>query len=72
MAHTACETMWLKNMLELDFTQPGHMPMFSDNRSAIYITQNLVFHERTKHIEMDCHLVRDAWTKKMVSLPFTP
>ena len=48
--------------LELDFKQPGPMPIFCDN--AIYITQNFVFHEMTKHIEVTCHLVRDAWTKK--------
>jgi len=70
MAHTAYEMMWLKNMLELDFRQPRPMPMFCDNQSTIYIAQNLIFHERTKHIEVDCYLVKDAWTKKVVSLPF--
>jgi len=58
MAHTACEIVWLKNLLmELDFRQHGLMPIHCDNQSAIYIAQNSVFHEMTKHIEVDCHFV---------------
>ena len=73
MTHTACKMMWLKNLImELDFRQPGPMSMRCDNQSAIYIAQNPVFHERTKHIKVDYHLDRDAWIKKVVSLPFTP
>ena len=73
MSHTVCEMMWLKNLLmELGFIQPEPMLMHCDNQLAIYTAQNLIFHERTKHIEIDCHLVRDAWTKKVISLLFTP
>ena len=51
MAHIVCEMMWLKNlMLELGFQQPRPMPMHYDNQFTIYIAQNLVFHERTKHM----------------------
>ena len=59
-------------MTELGFVQPGPMPMHYDNHSAIYIAQNPVFHERTKHSEVDCNFVRDAWEKKIVCLIFTP
>ena len=65
MAHTTCEIVWLKNLqIELGFRQTGPMPMHCDNQSVIYITQNPVFHERIKHIEIDCHFVRDALNKE--------
>ena len=74
MSHAACEMMWLKKnlLIELDFRQPEPMSMHCDNQSVIYIAQNSVFHERTKHIEIDCHFVRDALTKKVVVFQFTP
>ena len=61
IVHIACEMMWLKNlMMEFGFRQYELMPIHCDNQSAIYIAPISVFHERTKHIEIDCHLVRDA------------
>jgi len=71
MTHTACETGWLKNLLiELDFRQSGSTRMHYNNQSDIYIAQNHVFDERTKHIEANCHFVRDDWTK-VITFQFT-
>ena len=39
MAHTACEMMWLENLLlELGFRHPGPMPISCDNQCYLYRT----------------------------------
>lgn len=61
MASLTCELKWLKALLRsLGVDHPSAMPLFCDSKSALHIAQNPVFHERTKHIEVDCHYVRDA------------
>ena len=40
----------------MDAPQPIATPLYCDNRNAIYITYNDIFRERTKHIEIDCHI----------------
>ena len=60
MANAVCEVTWLYNLLvELSFSVPKPIPLLCDNTSAIQIAENPILHERTKHIELDCHLVRD-------------
>jgi len=39
-----------------------------DNQAAIFIAKNLVFYERTKHIELDCHFVREKLMTGLISL----
>jgi len=60
MAHATCELLWLKHLLEeLKFCELGPMELKCDNQSALYLSSNPVFHERTKHIEVDCHFIRE-------------
>lgn len=60
MAHLTSQLIWLKRVLaDLGVMHTEPMLMFSDSKFAIHIGTNPVFHERTKHIEIDCHFVRD-------------
>lgn len=60
LADVTREILWIQQLLK-DFrvTVTATAKVFCDNKSAIYIATNPVFHERTKHIEIDCHTTRD-------------
>jgi hypothetical protein len=59
LADTTSELLWLRWLLQdMGVTFSSATPVYCDNRSAIQIAHNDVFHERTKHIEIDCHFVR--------------
>lgn len=60
MGLATCELVWLKQLIqELRFVEVSQMKLLCDNQATLHIASNLVFHERTKHIEIDCHFVRE-------------
>ncbi|KAG7559383.1 Integrase catalytic core [Arabidopsis thaliana x Arabidopsis arenosa] len=60
MRKLTTELMWLKALLkDFGIDTPKPITMHCDNQAAIHIASNSVFHERTKHIEVDCHKVRE-------------
>jgi len=73
MTSTTKEIVWLRWLLadmRISFSHPT--PMYCDNQSSIQIAHYSVFHERTKHIEIDCHLTRHHLKHDTIALPFVP
>ncbi|CAJ2645987.1 unnamed protein product [Trifolium pratense] len=70
MSAACSKIIWLRGLLaELGFPQTEPTSLYADNTSAIQIVANIVFHERTKHIEVDCHSIRDAYDGRLIALP---
>jgi len=69
LAQTVCEVQWLTHMLhDLNITMAQSATIYCDNTSAIKIANNPVFHEHTKHIEIDCHTIREKIQQGLVKL----
>ena len=57
MAHTSLELRWLRDLLcNMSVSVLTLIPVYCDNKSVFAITSNHVFHNRTKHSEVDCHI----------------
>lgn len=60
MAVTATEVVWLDGLLtEIGIRRKQSIKPFCDSKAALQIAANLIYHERTKHIEVDCHFIRE-------------
>ncbi|XP_021716659.1 uncharacterized protein LOC110684511 [Chenopodium quinoa] len=68
MSKTTDELKWYKALLlSLGVMHPRAMSLFCDSQSALYIARMPVFHEHTKHIEVDCYYLRDAIQDGIIS-----
>ena len=60
MAPTTCELQWLKFLFaDFGLNFSSLTLLYCDNKATLHIAANLVFHDRTKHIELDCHFIRE-------------
>jgi hypothetical protein len=72
-SHAAKEAVWLRRLLTelgLDLTSPTTIHV--DNQSAIAIARNPEFHDRTKHIEVRYHFLRQVVDGGEVELEYVP
>ncbi|RVW35272.1 Retrovirus-related Pol polyprotein from transposon TNT 1-94 [Vitis vinifera] len=60
MAHGICEGTWLQRILkELGIISNSTMTVLCDNKATISIAKNPVQHDRTKHVEIDRHFIKE-------------
>ncbi|XP_070022400.1 uncharacterized protein [Nicotiana sylvestris] len=71
LATTIVELIWLHGMLkEIEVQIKLPIDIHSDNKAAIQIVANHVYHERTKHIEIDCHFVRERIQQGLIATKY--
>ncbi|GKE13614.1 hypothetical protein Tco_1417165 [Tanacetum coccineum] len=70
-ANCCGQALWIQNqMLDYGFNFMN-TKIYIDNKSTIGIVKNLVFHSKTKHIEIRHHFIRDSYEKKLIQVIFT-
>ncbi|XP_042952258.1 uncharacterized protein LOC122289343 [Carya illinoinensis] len=66
-----CGLLWVKTVTKgLGFLPIGAMPLYCDNKSTIAIAQNPVQHDRTKHVDIDRHFIKEKLEAHIIEVPF--
>uniref|UniRef100_A0A803LQG4 GAG-pre-integrase domain-containing protein n=1 Tax=Chenopodium quinoa TaxID=63459 RepID=A0A803LQG4_CHEQI len=73
MESASAEVTWMVRLLtELGVSNLLPVVLHCDNQLAIHIAKNPVFHERTKHIDIDCHFTREKILEGLIQLTYLP
>ena len=68
MGSAVCELLWISYLLkDFNISVSSPISLHCDNQVAIHITVNHIFHERTKHLDIDCHIVRYRYKLGLIS-----
>jgi hypothetical protein len=66
---SVCHAVWLRNLLkELHMSQVEATEIFVDNKSALALAKNPVFHDRSKHIDTRYHFIRECIARRKFNL----
>ena len=70
---TSCEAIWLRKLLvNLLKEKMEATSILCDNQSYIKLSENPVFHDRSKHIDIRCHFIIDCVQRGVLQLQYTP
>lgn len=73
LAHGVCERMWLQRMLkELKLATDSPIKIKGNSKSAIAMVENPIYHERTKHVEIDKHFIKEKIDMGIIDLAHIP
>ena len=68
---TSCESMWIRKLLSNLFDlQLNATFIYCDNQSCVKLSENPVFHDNSKHIEIKYHYIRDMVQRGAVKLHY--
>ena len=68
-----CEAIWLWKLLVSLFRQRMRATnVYYDNQSCIKLSENLVFHDRSKQIDIQCHLAEIVYNVEQSSYNMFP
>eukprot|EP00253_Pinus_taeda_P021703 PITA_21703 len=69
---TSCEAIWLRKLLVNLFRRRMEATnILCDNQSCIKLSENPIFHDQSKHIDIRCHFIRDCVQRGAVQLQYT-
>ena len=68
---TSCDVVWLRKLLSDLFDLHMDATCIScDNQSCVKLSKNLVFHDKSKHIKIKYHYIRDMVQRGAVKLQY--